>query len=211
MKRNVLISVSGVLGSGKTVAAKLLAEELGCPLLKERVDENAFLPLFYKEPVRWALATQLFYLLAKIEELKEAKTLLQKTSVVLDSPLEQDVYTYAKAQRVLGNMTEEEFQLYMHYFKTLSHDLPLPDLIINLDVSPPFLEERIQKRARDYEKAVDREYITLLITLQQEWIKAHPELILFTVDADAINLADNDRHKKKFVRMVKEKLTLLKE
>lgn len=70
------ITVMGTLGSGKTTAARLLARELNFKLLEENVEENAFLPRFYKDMSRWAFHSQVFFLMEKIRQMLEAKSLL---------------------------------------------------------------------------------------------------------------------------------------
>ena len=60
--KHTYISIAGVLGTGKTTAAKLISENLGFHLFREKFAENIFLPLFYTDPKRWALHSQLFFL-----------------------------------------------------------------------------------------------------------------------------------------------------
>ena len=45
---NRYIGIAGIMGSGKTTAAKILKKELGFPLLEEKPQENPFLENFYK-------------------------------------------------------------------------------------------------------------------------------------------------------------------
>ena len=43
-----MITLSGIIGSGKTSLTKLLSAELGSTAFYEPVDDNPVLPLFYK-------------------------------------------------------------------------------------------------------------------------------------------------------------------
>ena len=205
-KKNHYISVTGIMGSGKTTAANLLARRLGFHLFEENVKENVFLPLFYKDAKRWALTAQLFYLREKTHQLEKIKNLLTKASVIQDSPIYQDHFTYAKAQLLLGNMNNDEYALYQKFFDVFHQNLPIPDLIIELETSLPIIQNRIQNRARNYEKEIAPAYIKLLSVLQKDWISQSPHLKIITVNTDNLNLVVNTAHQKEFVEMVKKKL-----
>ncbi|OGZ94270.1 MAG: hypothetical protein A3H69_00645 [Candidatus Sungbacteria bacterium RIFCSPLOWO2_02_FULL_47_9] len=202
------ISIAGVMGSGKTTAANLLAQELGFYLFEENVAENAFLPLFYKDAKRWALPTQLFYLYEKAKQLNRVKDLLSRVSVVQDTPIYQDHFTYAKASKVLGYTSEDEYSLYAGFYNTLKEDLPVPDLIVGLEASLPVVESRIKKRSRDFEKEVDMSYVSLLSELQKEWIREHTNLNIITVNTDTLDLVSNESHKNNFLKTVKNGLRI---
>ena len=207
-KRSYYVSVAGVLGSGKTTACRLLATALGFHLFEENVSETVFLPKFYKDPHRWALHSQLFYVREKADQLKRIKTLLENSSVVQDSPLYQDYLTYAKAQHHLGHMTDEEFVLYEKIFHVLNRDLPAPDLIIQLDASPEVTHSRIARRGRAYEQSIGLPYIALLTELQKKWLKENSYLNILSVDTNTLDLAANPKHKNQFIETVRERLNI---
>ncbi len=207
----VYVSIAGLLGSGKTTAANLLADKLGFYPFEEKVNENKFLPLFYQDPQRWAFHSQLFYVREKASQLVKIKKIINETHVVQDSPVYQDYLTYAKAQQILGNMNEDEFALYEKFFHVLNRDLPVPDLIIQLNASVPSIMERIKLRARDYEKKIDSKYVELLMRLQNEWIAKNPKLNIVSIDTNAVDIAHNPKHQAEFIKVVKAHLANLKE
>lgn len=202
------ISIAGVMGSGKTTASNLLAQKLGFDLFEEKVNENKFLPLYYLDPKRWSLHSQLFYLHEKAEQLSKINLLLTKNSIIQDSPIYQDYLTYAKAQYILGHMNHDEFNLYEKYFNSLKQNILTPHLIVQLDTSIDTLINRIKKRNRDYEKTIDKPYLELLSNLQKEWVNTHPHLNILRINTDNLNLADNPGDQDKFLNLVKEKLEL---
>ena len=69
------IAVEGPVGAGKTSLAQLLAERTGTDLLLEQPEANPFLASFYQDPERWALATQLFFLFQRVNQLSGLKQL----------------------------------------------------------------------------------------------------------------------------------------
>jgi len=132
--------------------------------------------------------------------------MLPRTSIIQDSPIYQDHFTYAKAQLLLGNMNNDEYALYQKFFDVFHQNLPIPDLIIELETSLPIIQNRIQNRARNYEKEIAPAYIKLLSVLQKDWISQSPHLKIITVNTDNLNLVVNTAHQKEFVEMVKKKL-----
>lgn len=206
-KKNHFVALTGVMGSGKTTACNLLKEGLGFHVLEETVNENAFLPLFYKDPARWALPLQLFFLEDRVRQLERMKTLLKEQSVIQDSFVYQDNFTYVKAQKALGRMSEAEFDLYQRFFDFfLAKDLPRPDLIINLEAPLDVLKERIKRRARDFETDIDALYLEKLCKLQQEWVGGNHPFRVVSVDTERWDLAKNRDHQKDFIEMVKSLL-----
>src|SRR5512137_1028287 len=127
--RHIYISVMGTMGSGKTTAAKLLAKHLKFKLLEENFGENAFLPRFYQDMKRWAFHSQTFFLMEKITQMLETKNILEKSAVIQDTPIQQDAFSYAKAQHVLGAIDDAEWRLYMKIYKSFEPLFPVPDLI----------------------------------------------------------------------------------
>lgn len=194
------------MGSGKTTASKLLAESLGFKLFEEQVSENKFLPLYYKDPTRWSLQSQLFYLHEKVKQLKDIGTLLKGNSIIQDSPIYQDYFTYAKAQYILGHMTHDEFDLYEKYFNTIQDNIVVPDLIIQLNTLVHTLQNRIMLRDRVYEKTIDKSYLELLSRLQKEWVNSFTHTKILVIDTDSINLVNDLQQQKFFVELVKQNL-----
>src|SRR3989344_3404859 len=150
MKKHLYISVMGTMGSGKTTAARLIARELGFGLIEENFGENAFLPRFYADMKRWAFHSQTFFLMEKITQMRETARILENGPVVQDTPIQQDAFSYAKAQHVLGNMDDAEWRLYQKIYKSFEPYFPQPDLIVYLEAPISVLSGRIQKRGRGY-------------------------------------------------------------
>ena len=64
------IVVEGPIGVGKTTLVKKLAQTFGSGLMLEKVDDNPFIAQFYKNPARYALSTQLSFLLQRAEQVQ---------------------------------------------------------------------------------------------------------------------------------------------
>ncbi|KKU17086.1 MAG: Deoxynucleoside kinase [Parcubacteria group bacterium GW2011_GWC1_45_9] len=202
--------MAGVLGTGKTTAAKLISNQLGFFLVKEEFAENPFLRLFYENPKRWAFHSQLFFLQEKAKQLEKIKNLLNKKNIVQDCPLEQDYSSYAKTQKILGNMNREEFSLYEKIYCFLNGHLPQPDLIIQLDSNLPQLLKRISRRGRSFEKGISKKYLQTLAKLQNQWLAKYPKNRILRINTDKLNLAENTKDRKVFVKIIKDRISAIK-
>jgi deoxyguanosine kinase len=86
IKQHDFICVEGIIGSGKTTLAKILAEKLGYKTLEERFAENPFLPKFYRKPKRFAFPLELSFLADRFKQINEEAEQLDlfKSGVVSD-------------------------------------------------------------------------------------------------------------------------------
>ncbi len=202
----------GTLGSGKTTVAKLLAKELNFRLLEENFGENAFLPRFYQDMKRWAFHSQTFFLMEKITQMLETPALLEKYSVVQDTPIQQDVFSYAKAQHVLEHIDDSEWRLYQKIYKQFEPYFPKPDLIVYLETSLPMLVKRIGSRGRGYEQNIPHSYIELLDMLNHKWIgenlssQAGKTIPVLFIETDGLNVVRSKSAQKELLLKVKQKM-----
>lgn len=203
---NQLISVMGTLGIGKTTYSTLLAERLAFSLVTENYSENPFLPRFYNDMHRWAFHSQSFFLLEKAKQLEEISVQLEGTGVVQDTPIFQDVYSYALAQHRLGNMDEHEWALYIKLYNGIINHLPQPSLIIYLDATIETIMKRIEERGRSYEQSIPRSYIHLLHDLNKMLIDNHKHIPTIFIDGNSVDVVNSESDKEQVISMVKKAL-----
>ena len=206
MVKHLYISVMGTMGSGKTTVARLLARELKYHLLEENFGENAFLPRFYQDMKRWAYHSQAFFLMEKITQMLETPKLLDKHSVVQDTPIQQDAFSYAKAQHVLGNIDDAEWRLYLKIYNSFEPYFPKPNLIVFLETSVSALADRIESRGRGYEQKIPQSYLELLDMLNHKWLSDNKKIPLLTIETDGLNIVRSKIAQEKLVSHVKKKL-----
>lgn len=204
------ICLMGTMGCGKTTVSKLLSQELKITLLEEKFADNPFLPMFYRDMERWAFDSQMFFLTEKIGQIKEAEKMLAQKSVIQDTPIQQDVYGYAKAQMVMGNMSADEWKLYLKVFELVEENLAKPDLVIYLDASIETLLSRIKGRDRDFEAKIDESYVRLLDEVNKTWLLNNNRIKVLTVDTNNLDLIGNEKDKLKLIEIVKNELGLRK-
>ena len=206
--KQIYLAVTGTMGSGKSTVARLLAKKLNFQLLEENFGENAFLPRFYKDMPRWAFHSQTFFLMEKITQMLTAKEELKRVSVIQDVPIQQDVFSYAKAQYVLGHMDDAQWRLYLKIYRSFASNFPNPDVIIYLKTSLAVVEKRISARARRFEKQVPEGYLEVLEMLNESWMKKETNgAKTIIIDTDPLNLVRTKMDIDRFVSIVRKELS----
>lgn len=158
MEKKIFITMAGNIGCGKTTAAKLLSQRFGFELFDEPVIDNRFLRVYYADMKRWSLTLQMEFLIRRVEHHELIKTVPK--SCIQDRSLYEDPEIFAKYLHGLGNMTDDELNLYFEYFERLNKSLIRPDLIIFLQVDDVnILLDRIRKRGREEEKGITLSFL----------------------------------------------------
>ena len=128
MPEKKFVALAGNIGCGKTTAAKLLSRRFGYELFEEPVIDNRFLASYYGDMKRWSFTLQLEFLIKRVTHHQLIETVPK--SCIQDRTLIEDPEIFAKYLHGLGNMTDDELQLYFEYFDKFHHQTHQPDRII---------------------------------------------------------------------------------
>jgi deoxyguanosine kinase len=186
-RRSRYIAVEGPIGAGKSSLAEILAVELGARLVRENPGENPFLASFYKDPRRFALSTQLFFLLQRYGQQSELLQggLFEQGGVVSD-------YFFAKDRLFATlNLSPEELALYDRVYQALRPRVTTPDLVVYLQARTEVLLARIEKRGRPEEKPIRPEYLREVARAYAEFFFNYSDAALLIVDASEIDFVEN--------------------
>ena len=180
------IVVEGPIGAGKTSLARRLSARLGKALLLEDPDANPFLARFYDDPPRHALATQLFFLFQRTQQVGGLKQIdLFEGGTVADFILDKDPLFASLT------LSDDELRLYQQIYGHLTPQGPTPDLVIYLQASPEKLIERVHKRGVVYERNISGQYLLRLTEAYNRFFYQFSAAPLLIVNSDHLNFVDD--------------------
>lgn len=182
------IAIEGVIGAGKTVLAKKLAEKIDANLVLEEFESNPFLGKFYDDRQSYAFQTQMFFL---INRFKQQQSLNQENLfsrfIVSDYIFEKDkIFAYL-------NLNPDEIKLYESIFPLLTRDLRKPDLAVFLQSSVDRLIYNVKKRGRKVERNLSRNYLKELSEAYNNFFFKYNDTPLLIVNTTEIDFVNNKR------------------
>ncbi|MFC1477424.1 deoxynucleoside kinase [candidate division KSB1 bacterium] len=151
------IAIDGLICTGKTHLAELLAKKLNATPVFEKFDENPFLENFYANPQYYSFPAELFFLISRYQQLSQyVQTDLFNTFIISDYMFEKN--------KIFASVTlnEQEHALYYNISELLVRNVPKPDMILFLQANIPSLMDRIRERGREWEKSITEQYLKLL-------------------------------------------------
>ena len=198
------VAVAGNIGVGKSTLVKRLSQALGWEPFYEPVGENPYLPDFYQDMRTWAFQSQVFFLTRRLHA--HHRLIGHPTSALQDRTVYEDAEVFAYNLYNQGLMSQRDHDTYRELYEVLTAFLPAPDLVVYLRANADTLLSRINRRGRDYERNIEREYLKRLNELYEGWIERFSLCPILTVPADDLDYATNDRHLELISSKIKEKL-----
>jgi deoxyguanosine kinase len=196
------IAIEGVIGVGKTSLARLLQPAFNAELLLEVFEENPFLSDFYGDRARYALQTQLFFLLSRYHQQRAVPKLLEQDAVIAD-------YTFAKdALFARINVRGDELTLYHRLHDALAEKVRLPDLLVYLRAPTDVLMARIARRGRPYERNMERQYIAELGGAYDEFFETYTGTRTLTIESATLDFVANPADLESVAERIREALGL---
>jgi deoxyguanosine kinase len=193
------IAVEGPIGVGKTTLAQMLAAALDGDLLLERTEDNPFLEKFYQDRKRYALQTQLFFLITRYQQQKDLNQLdLFQKVIVSDHLFDRDrIFAHI-------NLDKDELRLYDEIYALLEARITRPDLVILLQARPEILKERIRTRGKRRERDISIEYLEEVTEAYKDYFFYYSDSPLLAVDATEIDFVRNKKDFEYLLREIKE-------
>ena len=178
------IGIAGNIGCGKTTLTRMLAEYYGWTPRYESVKYNPYLEDYYSDIARWSFNLEVYFLSQRFEDVLEIAR--SKDVIIQDRTLFEGVYIFTANNHAMGNLSDRDYETYMHLFNQMMSLVKLPDLLIYLKSSIPHLVSQIQKRGRDYEQTISIEYLGGLNERYEKWIAEYPGKVL-VIEADNLD------------------------
>ena len=222
-----MITLAGIIGSGKSRLPEILSRELGSIPFYEPVEDNPVLPLFYKgnelaakkrqagekdatNPYAYLLQT--FFLNRRFMMMKKA---LQSRNNILDRSIYEDAM-FMRMNTEMGNATQVEYSIYQelltNILEELNHVVPSNDynLMILIKVSYDTMVSRIKKRGREYEQ-IEKDpslidYYGRLLKYYEEFEENYNQSEMLVIDGDKFNFVENIDDRNHILDMIEMKL-----
>ena len=222
-----MITLSGIIGSGKSSLTKLLSEELGTEAFYEPVEDNPVLPLFYKgneiaakrrangeedtsNPYAYLLQT--FFLNRRFKMIKQA---MAEDNNVLDRSIYEDAI-FMKMNTDMGNATQVEYDIYKSLLDNMLEELPYaahkksPDLMVMIDVSYETMIKRIKKRGREFEQIENDpslvNYYKQLLDYYATWKTEYSASPLLVIDGDKYDFMSSLSDRNEVLNLIEQRL-----
>ncbi len=197
LKPGSYIAIEGSIGVGKSSLAKLLAKELEADLILEDPASNPFLADFYRDPARWALQTQLTYLLQRHRQLAGLLQLdMFRKRTVSD-------YLFDKDRMFASmNLQERDLHLYLTLANALATDIPEPDLVVYLQA--PTERQMTNLRIRDipYERQITIEYLQTVTEAYNNFFIHWTRSPLLIINTSRIDFVNNSEQRKRLMDLI---------
>ena len=181
------IGIAGNIGCGKTTLTTMLAKHYGWTPKFESVTHNPYLEDYYKDIERWSYNLETYFLAQRFQDVLEIAR--SEEVIIQDRTIFEGVYIFVANNKAMGNLSDRDFDTYMHLFNLMMSMVRKPDLLIYLKSSVPHLVSQIQKRGRDYEKSISIEYLNNLNERYDEWISNYDGKVL-VIEADELDFAN---------------------
>ncbi len=200
-----LILVAGNIGAGKTSLTERLGQRMGMRTAYESVSDNPYLADFYNDMRQWSFHLQVFFLGHRAKQHLELAN--DPRSAIIDRSIYEDAFIFARALNHLGNLDERDFNAYRQLFDMVVRTLPAPALLIYLKAPVSVLMERIRQRARNIETGITPEYLSLLESFYDDWLRSFDICPVLTLRTDDLDFVHQPRHLDTVVQRIHEKLS----
>ncbi len=193
------ICIEGTIGVGKTSLAKLIAEEMEAKTIFEEFEENPFLSNFYSDKDRYAMQTQLFFLLSRYKQQQELQQVDMFTKAIISD------YMFDKDRLFAAlNLNDIELDLYNRIANELQKNIVYPDLIIFLQSDTDRLMYNIKIRGRNFEENMDWKYIDDLNQIYNEYFFRYDKGPLVIINTNDIDFVNNKNDLKEIIEFIKQ-------
>ena len=183
------IVVEGSIGSGKSALSRRLAEYFDAMLLTEAPQRNPFLEPFYLNAANHGLATELHFLVRRVEALGVIQTEDERNQrVIADFLLEKDQIYVPVILRY------DEQTLYWQLKQKVMPEFPVPDLVIYLEAGNDVLEKRLRQRNDGMLNVFPAGYLQQIHQEYRRFFHLYQHAPLLTANTDELDFIGNDDH-----------------
>lgn len=180
------IAIEGIMKSGKSKLAEMLARRLEARAVFDRID-NPYLQGFYQEKEGASFLTQLVFLVNRYHQQAglRQRDLFQER-IICDYLFEKDkIYAYQ-------TLADDELTVYETIYNIFSERITTPDLTIYLQLSLPTLLQRITKSEERQVKNISEKYLEDLVEAFDYFFFNYQATPLLVVKADDLEFSRDE-------------------
>lgn len=183
-----LVSIEGNIGAGKSTLIEKLKEkymdderflfiEEPVQMWEQICDKggNNMIQKYYANPTRYAFTFQIMAFQTRLQLLKEAIAYAaenqQVTTIIMERSLDADYHIFAKMLAEEGVMEDVEYEIYLQMSTEALKEYGV-DGIIWLDTDYEECFRRIEKRGREGEGELKKDYLRKCEEYHVEWLGA---------------------------------------
>lgn len=196
-----MIVIEGVVGVGKSSLMRILGKE-GYTEFEEPVVNNPILDKFYHDRTRYSFPLQVFFLNKRFEHIKKAKDV---TNAVMDRSIYGDAI-FARMLNINHEMSDEEFGIYLELLENMLEHVQAPKLMVYLEISVDEAMRRIQKRGREYELIVERDYWQKLNDEYETYFSDYVLSPILRINVDNLDFENDENDRNYVMNLINEKL-----
>ena len=194
IKYNYVV-IEGNIGAGKTTLASRISDQFNAHLILEHFGDNPFLPKFYKDPEKYSFPLELSFLASRYKQLKDElvpQDLFKSFTVA-------DYYFMKSLVFAASTLVDDEYNLYRQIFYIIYGSLPKPDIYVYLHLNPDRLLKNIEKRGRNFEKSISRQYLQKIQDSYFSFFKQNPDNKYLILDINEIDFVANENDYSKII------------
>ncbi|MCJ7820196.1 MAG: deoxynucleoside kinase [Bacteroidales bacterium] len=199
IKYNYVV-IEGNIGAGKTTLARKIADQFNARLILEQFADNPFLPKFYSDPEKYSFPLELSFLASRYKQLNEElgpQDLFKAFTIA-------DYYFTKSLVFAASTLNGDEYNLYRQIFYIIYGSLPRPDIYVYLHLDPGRLLKNIEKRGRDYEKTITRDYLQKIQDGYFSFFKQNCENRFLIIDLNNIDFVADVKQYERIVDIIFE-------
>jgi deoxyadenosine/deoxycytidine kinase len=204
-----IVAVAGNMGSGKSSLVEWLRQQFQMVAFFEPNEQNPYLADFYEDMPRWALNSQLFFMVRRFQIHREVvrRASEDPRPVVQDRTLYEDAEVFAAHLHHAGYIDDRDWGMYQDLYRTLRDEIRPPDLMIYLRCPLKTLTQRIRRRGRVFEKKIPRSYLASLEQLYDAWYARYDLSPSLVIETDRLDYVERLFDRLEVIQAIRERLT----
>ncbi|RRA95693.1 2-amino-4-hydroxy-6-hydroxymethyldihydropteridine diphosphokinase [Paenimyroides viscosum] len=196
------LAIEGNIGSGKTSLTEKIAQDFNAKPILERFADNAFLPKFYEDQLRYAFPLEMSFLADRYSQLNQG---LGQYDLFNDFII-ADYYIYKSLIFAQVTLDTDEALLYRSIFDVMNKEITKPDLYVYLYQNTEILLKNIKKRGRSYEENIQANYLNNINQSYSEFIKTLPQENVLIIDVSEKDFVENHEDYLEILKLINDKI-----